>query len=61
MKTILIPVLIFSCTTFQSHSQNLISKENLIKHTFTLGSDEFEGRGNGERGGEKAAQYPRMK
>ena len=57
MKTILIPVLIFGCTTFQSHSQNLISKENLIKHTFTLGSDEFEGRGNGEKGGERAAQY----
>jgi hypothetical protein len=34
-----------------------LSNENLRKHTFILGSDEFEGRGTGESGGDKAAQY----
>ncbi len=37
--------------------QIVISKQNLIRNILTLGSDEFEGRGTGERGGEKAAQY----
>ncbi len=56
MKIILLSFLI-SITAKQGLSQNIISKENLLKHTFTLGSDEFEGRGTGEHGGEKAAQY----
>lgn len=58
MKIFLLSFIILNYSAVQnSFSQNLISKENLIKHTFTLGSDEFEGRGTGEPGGEKAAQY----
>jgi hypothetical protein len=34
-----------------------IKKENLIKHIETLASDEYEGRGTGTAGEEKAAQY----
>ena len=58
MKIFFLSFIILNCfAVYNSFSQNLISKENLIEHTFTLGSDEFEGRGTGEPGGEKAAQY----
>ena len=50
--------LIINCTLAQVENRNpLISRENIIKNIYTLGSDEFEGRGTGETGGEKAAQY----
>ena len=57
MKTFLFSLLIICCANSDSQSQQIISKENLSKHTFALGSDDFEGRGNGEPGGEKAAKY----
>ncbi len=50
--------LLINCTFAQVENHNeLISRENIIKNIYTLGSDEFEGRGTGETGGEKAAQY----
>jgi len=57
---LLLPIFFNSTIAQNYNSQNLISKENLIKHTLALGSDEFEGRGTGERGGNKAAQYLAM-
>jgi hypothetical protein len=58
MKTLFLSTLVFISANLQNYfSQELISKENLFKHIFTLGSDEFEGRGTGEPGGEKTAQY----
>src|SRR5690606_20355051 len=53
MKIIYLFIITFAGLVF---SQS-ISKENLVKHIYTLGSDEFEGRGTGQPGGEKAAQY----
>ncbi|RPI74142.1 MAG: M28 family peptidase, partial [Ignavibacteriales bacterium] len=53
MKIIFLFIITFAGLTFPQG----ISKENLIKHIFTLGSDEFEGRGTGQWGGEKAAKY----
>ncbi len=56
MKFTFIILIILLSGLSLSFTQN-ISKENFINHIFKLGSDEFEGRGTGQPGGEKAAQY----
>ena len=58
MKLLLILLLIINSVSAQNEKlKSLISKENVIKNIYTLGSDEFEGRGTGEIGGEKAARF----
>ena len=57
MKIFLFSLLIICYANSKCQAQPVISKENLIKHTTILGSDDFGGRGNGEAGGEKAAKY----
>ena len=58
MKLLLILLFIINSVSAQNEKlKSLISKENVIKNIYTLGSDEFEGRGTGEIGGEKAARF----
>lgn len=63
MKTILailfiIPAL-YSCTIAQTQKKyaELITEESSKKHLTILASREFEGRGTGQQGGKKAADY----
>jgi len=57
MKIFFLTLLVAGNVNLLCQTQPIFSKENLIRHTFALGSDEFEGRGTGESGGIKAAQY----
>ena len=58
MKFIYLLIFIFSNSFAQVNNvSQFISKENIIKNIFILGSDKFEGRGTGEPGGKKAAKF----
>lgn len=45
------------CFAQSSDDSLIINKENIIKHTYFLGSDRLEGRGTGTEGENKAAEY----
>lgn len=53
-KLILIAVTLF---LFQGIKAQIVSIENLQKHIYTLASDDYAGRGTGEKGERKSAKY----
>src|SRR5688572_3895070 len=55
MRRILI-ILIAAAISLPARAQ-VVSIENLKRHVYTLASDDFEGRGTGEKGEDKAAAY----